>query len=189
MEPEVGLVVDPPARRQQIDQPSVTDQLVGEVAGPRLEGLVDLDDRAVGGRGEIAARRLLVQRGRIVVEESLLERWVACAGRHSAISGQERLHGPDDLVRGAEVRTVTARVQHGQGAVRDGSRDVLPHVIGAIMSSRDCMTNVGTETPGQVRPVVGEERGPREPLRDVRVGAAEALGELLTELRAVQRCP
>ena len=41
----------------------------------------------------------------------------------------------------------------------------------------------------QVGPVVGEERHAGEVLGDLRVGAAEAVGELLAELRAGPGCP
>ena len=70
---DVRLVVDPRARGQQVDESTAAHQVVGGVAGPGQERVVDLDDGAVGRRREVAARRLVVERGRVVVEQGLLE--------------------------------------------------------------------------------------------------------------------
>jgi hypothetical protein len=63
----VGFVVDLAAGAEQIAEPAVTDQVGAPVAGPVQERLVDLDDGAVGQRGQIAARRMLVEVDGVVV--------------------------------------------------------------------------------------------------------------------------
>ena len=62
-----------------------------------------------------------------------------------------------------------------------------PTDSGAMMSSLHCRISDGIGDLRQVRPVVGQERHAREVLGDVGVGRAEAVGELLAELRLVGR--
>ena len=61
-----------------------------------------------------------------------------------------------------------------------------PTSTGAIASSVHCMTSVGTVTRARSLAVVGEERDVREVPRDFGIGAAEALGESLTQLRTIR---
>ena len=57
----VGLVVDPPADREQVLEAPAADQVVAAIARPVQEGLVDLRDRPVRERREIPARGVLVE--------------------------------------------------------------------------------------------------------------------------------
>ena len=65
---QVGVVEDLAADREQIPEARAED-VVGRPAGPGAEGAVDLDDPAVGQRGEVAHRRVLVEIGRVLLEQ------------------------------------------------------------------------------------------------------------------------
>src|SRR5689334_17770754 len=92
--------------------------------------------------------------------------------------GQEVVHRVDTGARRAQVRAVPDVVDDPQGSVRQGplqvlaDRDRRDQVLAALHDEgrRDELRNVCA--------VVGQERGAREVLRDVRVGAAEAVGQL-----------
>ena len=64
------------------------DEVVTLVAGPREEGLVDLDDRAVGVGRQVAAGRALVQRLGVVGEERVVERLEGLTADRSLGAGQ-----------------------------------------------------------------------------------------------------
>ncbi len=190
------LVVDPAARRQQVDEPAAADQVVAPVAGQRQERLVDLDDRAVGRRREVAARRAVVELLGVVVEQRPVEaprarpRAAPSRGRRPRRSpADERVDGGGGRVRRREVGAVPGRVEHHEGGVGHVLDDVLADrhrrddVLGALQDQ-------GRHRHlGEVGPVVGEERDPGEPPGDVGVGAAEALGQLGAELGARRGCP
>jgi len=61
------LVEDLPTGAEQISEPPVPDQLPAGVTGPGQKSLIDLDDGSVGKRGQVPARRVLVQVVRVVV--------------------------------------------------------------------------------------------------------------------------
>jgi hypothetical protein len=63
------LVVDTPTRAQQLGERALPDQLAARISGQLKKRLVDLDDGAVGGGGQIPARRLLVELFGIVIKQ------------------------------------------------------------------------------------------------------------------------
>ena len=101
------------------------------------------------------------------------------------MSPEEGSHRGDGLRGGAEMRTVADGVEHGESAPFDPAMTILAdgarcdRVDGALDHER---TRLHLR---QVFPVVTEERHPREVLRDLGIGPAEAVRELLPELRAI----
>ena len=77
--------------------------------------------------------------------------------------------------------------------VKRAARDVLVHVPADDVGRDDVLAALQHQRrdvdAGQVGPVVGEERDPGELPGDVGVGAAEAVGQLLGQLRAGRGCP
>jgi hypothetical protein len=57
----VRLVIDPAPSREQIDESASTDQIALFIAGKSEECLVDLGNQAVRHRGQVAARRPIVE--------------------------------------------------------------------------------------------------------------------------------
>ena len=66
---DVGLVEHPAAHGEQVLEPDA-EQILRRAPGPGAERPVDLDDPAVGQRREVAHRRVLVQVGRVLLEEA-----------------------------------------------------------------------------------------------------------------------
>ncbi len=69
----VGLVVDAAPGGQEVAEGPLADEVGALAADPRKERLVDLEDRAVGGGRQVAARRPLVEPLGIVVQEGGVE--------------------------------------------------------------------------------------------------------------------
>lgn len=66
----VGLVVDPPACGQQFGERAAADQVAPLVAGPGEKRLIDLDDRAIRRRRDVAARCAFIECLGVVIQES-----------------------------------------------------------------------------------------------------------------------
>ena len=145
-----------------------------------------LHDRAVGQRREVAARararrdprRSPRRQRQSAVSASPRSRSSPRRGtpgsRRSSPSGALRFgQWPVAFEQRRAARPADLRVRRTR---RPPRRD---HVLAALQDER------GTSTRGEVGAVVGEERDARELLRDRRVGAAEAVRQLLAELGPV----
>ena len=63
------FVEDPAAGSQQVEEPPFPDQLLSRVRGQGQKGLVHFQDDAVGVRGQVSARGVLVQIRQVVLQE------------------------------------------------------------------------------------------------------------------------
>ncbi len=165
----VRLVVEPPADAQEVLEAPQADELLAAVAGPLQERPVDADDQAVGVRRQVPARRVLVE-----VERALLDllgvhrksriaavvaagalRFGQCPVASRITSSAPGMAAWTYAPDGRRGDRVLARLEHEGG---DGDR-------------------------AEVVPVVGQERHAREARGDLGVGPAEAVRQLLAELR------
>ena len=167
---------------EQVLQPPLADQLVRRAADPAAERRVDAQDRAVVARSASGRRR---------------RRSNSASGFGSAAAAWPWLR------RRASRRNSSMAARLAPGALRCGQWPTLsitlsvacgmmrcmysPTARGAMMSSLHCMISVGVLQLGQVGAVVGQERDARELLGDLRIGAAEAVGQLDAELRLFRR--
>src|SRR3954447_23728533 len=118
----MGLVEDPPAHGEQLLE-AQPEQLLGGAAGPDAERAVHLHDPAVGQRREVPHRRVLVEVGRVLLEQPVeLTRSltpVVLRGRH-----------PD---RNARMAAVVS-----SGALRFGQCPVAASCVNTLLGTCSC---------------------------------------------------
>ena len=135
------------------------DEVLARVARPAQERLVDLDDRPVGRRRQVAAGRVLVE-----VLGALREQVVARPGT-APVRGSASIAA---MVSSGALRFGQWPVASSsdERAARASARwTYSPTAGGAITSSAHCSTSVGDRDPRQVGAVVGEEGHAREVAR------------------------
>jgi hypothetical protein len=153
---EVGLVVQLAADGEQVGEVPAADEFVPGVPEPAQQRGVDLGDLAVQQRGQVAARRVLVQVLGAVLEQRgegriARRRRRATAGARSSrwsrpIVDRERPDRREGRGRGAQMRAVTGRRQRDQGAAGIWACTYAPTSSGAITSLAHCRISVGTVT-------------------------------------------
>ena len=132
-----------------------------------------------GQRRQIAARRLLVE---VLGASSVAGR--ARRSRHR--SQQEGLDRGDRLLGRAEVRAMPGRVEQHEPAAGDRAVHVLAdRARGDHVLARTAARASGRAPPARSARLSDEERHPGELAGDLRVGAAEAVRQLLPELGPV----
>ena len=170
---DVGFVVDPARHRQEFAE-SLSDHLVRGVAGPAQKGAVHMFDR-----GRLAKARRTPH------------------GAFSIMSSKSRsgsVHGGQTKVRIAAM-TSSGALRLGQWPVAfrtiirlfgNGAVDEVADLLrgdDVFAALEDQRRHVDA---GEVLAIVGGERHAGEGLGDLRIGAAEAVGQLLAQLGPVR---
>ena len=172
----VRLVVDAAAGAEQVLEAASPTSSSRMRPVQLLERPVDPDDRPVR-RRRAGSRTARPRRASSAVSSSR-----PSGRRHARGTPRSR----DRLLRRAEVRAVARRLEQHELLSGSCAWTYSPTASGAITSSEHCSTSAGVLHAAEVGAVVGQERHAREVRGDLRVGAAEAVRELLAELRAVR---
>ena len=168
----MGLVVDAARNVQQVVEP-LADQLLRRVAGPAAEGGVGLEDAAVGPQREIAARRVLVEVFEVLRRATSVRHQTKARIAAITSSGALRLGQWPVAFRITSLLSGICRCTYS------------PTACGAMMSSLHCRISVGTVTLARSARLSEMKVTRANCLGDLRIGAAEAVGQFLAEFRPV----